>query len=76
MILLADILRRKLVVAIAERARQVAAFKEINKSISVEVREDWQKQIDVFAANHDEPNPYTLGKQGAYFIQSVSYRRR
>ncbi|KAJ7444055.1 hypothetical protein B0H11DRAFT_1931229 [Mycena galericulata] len=58
-----DILRRKLVVAIAERATQVASFKEINKTIKPEVRAEWQKQIDAFVVDHSQPNPYVLSTQ-------------
>ncbi|KAJ7473868.1 hypothetical protein B0H11DRAFT_1918683 [Mycena galericulata] len=58
-----DILRRKLVVAIAERANQVASFKEINKTIKPDVRAQWQKQIDAFAVDHSCPNPYVLSTQ-------------
>ncbi|KAJ7807053.1 hypothetical protein B0H13DRAFT_2386681 [Mycena leptocephala] len=56
----ADILRRKLMVAIAERARQVAAWKEVNKSVPSEVRAAWQELIDAFLANKNLPNPYML----------------
>ncbi|KAJ7431195.1 hypothetical protein B0H11DRAFT_2262218 [Mycena galericulata] len=55
-----DILRRRLVVAIAERAKQVAAFKEINKTISPEVRADWQACVDAFSKDKSSPNPYVL----------------
>ncbi|KAJ7826746.1 hypothetical protein B0H13DRAFT_1657348 [Mycena leptocephala] len=55
-----DALRRKLIVAVAERARQVAAFREVNKTISSEVRELWQSDIDVFLADRTKPNPYIL----------------
>ncbi|KAJ7138991.1 hypothetical protein C8R44DRAFT_606318 [Mycena epipterygia] len=56
----ANSLRRKLIVAIAEHARQVMAFKEINKCIEPELREDWQTKIDAFTADHTAPNPYIL----------------
>ncbi|KAJ7470062.1 hypothetical protein B0H11DRAFT_2238017 [Mycena galericulata] len=55
-----DILRRKLVVAIAERATQVASFKEINKTIAPEVRVMWQEAIDNFSRDRSSPNPYLL----------------
>ncbi|KAJ7106113.1 hypothetical protein C8R43DRAFT_906269 [Mycena crocata] len=62
----ANILRRKLLVAIPERERQVGAFKEVNKSIPVETRAVWQKLIDTFLEDDEkEPNPYVLqGKDG------------
>ncbi|KAJ7502414.1 hypothetical protein B0H11DRAFT_1712352 [Mycena galericulata] len=55
-------LRRKLVVVIAERARQVAAFKEVNKSVSRELRDSWQEGIAAFVADHEKPNPYVLAR--------------
>ncbi|KAJ7496076.1 hypothetical protein B0H11DRAFT_1716264 [Mycena galericulata] len=55
-------IRRKLVVAIAERARQVGAFKEVNKSVSKELRNAWQDDIAAFVADHDKPNPYVLAR--------------
>ncbi|KAJ7437065.1 hypothetical protein B0H11DRAFT_2255628 [Mycena galericulata] len=58
-----EILRRRLVVAIAERAKQVAAFKEINKTISTEVRGDWQQRIDAFSKDKSSPNPYVLSSK-------------
>ncbi|KAJ7025133.1 hypothetical protein C8F04DRAFT_968170 [Mycena alexandri] len=60
----ADSLRRKLIVAIAERARQVAAFKEINKSVPAEKRAEWQQLIDAFAADRSGVNPYMLTNRG------------
>ncbi|KAJ7115651.1 hypothetical protein C8R43DRAFT_1138108 [Mycena crocata] len=56
----ADILRRKLVVAVPERERQVAAFKEVNKSIPPETRAEWQGLIDAFLADGAKPNPYVV----------------
>ncbi|KAJ7429980.1 hypothetical protein B0H11DRAFT_1765938 [Mycena galericulata] len=55
-------IRRKLVVAIAERARQVGAFKEVNKSVSRELRDQWQDDIAAFVADHEKPNPYVLAR--------------
>ncbi|KAJ7439189.1 hypothetical protein B0H11DRAFT_1752144 [Mycena galericulata] len=59
-----DILRRKLVVAIAEHATQVGSFKEINKTISPEVRAVWQEAIDAFSKDRSRPNPYVLSSKG------------
>ncbi|KAJ7175314.1 hypothetical protein C8R46DRAFT_1213798 [Mycena filopes] len=56
----ANMLQRKLVVAIAERARQVDAFKEVNKSIPSETRAVWQTKVDAFHADGANPNPYLL----------------
>ncbi|KAJ7022824.1 hypothetical protein C8F04DRAFT_970935 [Mycena alexandri] len=60
----ADALRRKLIVAIAERARQVEAFKEINKSIPAEKRAEWQKKIDEFVEDRSGASPYTYTNRG------------
>ncbi|KAJ7015934.1 hypothetical protein C8F04DRAFT_984112 [Mycena alexandri] len=60
-----DALRRKLVVAIAEHQRQVEAFKEVNKTVPKELQNEWQAKIDVFVADHKEPNLYVLRSTGA-----------
>ncbi|KAJ7121225.1 hypothetical protein C8R46DRAFT_929168, partial [Mycena filopes] len=57
---LPSILRRKLVVAIAERGRQVDTWKEVNKIIPVEVREAWQGRVDAFLEDRTKPNPYII----------------
>ncbi|KAJ7768842.1 hypothetical protein B0H16DRAFT_1452770 [Mycena metata] len=56
----ANILKRKLVVAIAERARQVEAFKEVNKSVPSDVRSAWQARVDAFHEDKTKPNPYLV----------------
>ncbi|KAJ7102966.1 hypothetical protein C8R43DRAFT_1141089 [Mycena crocata] len=58
-----DSLRQKLIVAYAERQRQIDCFKEINKTVSPEVRSDWQKMLDDFEKDHKKPNPYVLSKK-------------
>ncbi|KAJ7623098.1 hypothetical protein DFH06DRAFT_1340412 [Mycena polygramma] len=60
-----DALRRKLLVAIAERQRQVESFKEVNRTVPKELRTTWQTQIDAFVADHTKPNPYVLPNTGA-----------
>ncbi|KAJ7168780.1 hypothetical protein C8R46DRAFT_1218172 [Mycena filopes] len=60
-----DALRRKLVVALAERARQVDAFKEVSRTVPKETRTLWQAEIDAFVADHSQPNPYVLPRSGA-----------
>ncbi|KAJ7184054.1 hypothetical protein C8R46DRAFT_883697 [Mycena filopes] len=60
-----DALPRKLLVALAERTRQVDAFKEVNRTVPKELRTLWQAQIDVFVADHRKTNPYALPKSGA-----------
>ncbi|KAJ7022478.1 hypothetical protein C8F04DRAFT_971465 [Mycena alexandri] len=58
-----DALQRRLIVAIAERARQVDTFKEINKTIHAEKRAEWQAQIDAFLEDRSLPNPYIMSKK-------------
>ncbi|KAJ7884181.1 hypothetical protein B0H14DRAFT_2564560 [Mycena olivaceomarginata] len=53
-------LQRKLVVAIAERDKQVNAFKQVNKTISKEVRDKWRGMVDGWLADPSKTNPYTL----------------
>ncbi|KAJ7040856.1 hypothetical protein C8F04DRAFT_948131, partial [Mycena alexandri] len=53
-----DALRRRLVMALAERTRQVDAFKEINKTIHSGKRVEWQAQIDTYLKDRSVPNPY------------------
>ncbi|KAJ7182634.1 hypothetical protein C8R43DRAFT_1116267 [Mycena crocata] len=69
-------LRRKLVVAIAERARQVEAFKEVNKTVSKELRAVWQAAIDAFVRDHDEPNPYMLKEEGGLTESQIRLKLR
>jgi hypothetical protein len=57
-------LRRKLLVAIAERQRQVEAFTEVNKTVGRDVRKDWQAGVDAFVKDHEQPNPYMLKTTG------------
>jgi hypothetical protein len=52
------------VVPLAERELQVGAFKEINKTIKVEVREDWQAKIDGWVKERSGSNPYILSIRG------------
>jgi hypothetical protein len=58
-------LQRKLVVAIAERDKQVNAFKQVNKTISKEVRDEWRGMVDGWLADPSKTNPYTLKLKGA-----------
>ncbi|KAJ7927958.1 hypothetical protein B0H13DRAFT_1860717, partial [Mycena leptocephala] len=55
-----DALRRKLLVAIAERQRQVDSFSEVNKTVGKDVRKVWQAAIDAFVKDHEQPNPYMI----------------
>ncbi|KAJ7712107.1 hypothetical protein B0H16DRAFT_1744534 [Mycena metata] len=59
----ANILQRKLLVAIAERARQVESFKEVKKSIPTDVRAAWQERVDAFHADLTQRNPYLINSK-------------
>ncbi|KAJ7076953.1 hypothetical protein C8R43DRAFT_966146 [Mycena crocata] len=66
-----DALRRKLIIALVERARQVDAFTEINKSITREVRDAWDADIKAFLADRMQPNPYALAHNGMIAITTA-----
>ncbi|KAF8216257.1 hypothetical protein K438DRAFT_1954884 [Mycena galopus ATCC 62051] len=55
-----DTLARKLVVAIAERDKQVAAFVQVNSTLHKRLRKKWQDRIDAWLADRSQPNPYCL----------------
>ncbi|KAJ7876671.1 hypothetical protein B0H14DRAFT_2501281 [Mycena olivaceomarginata] len=55
-----DALQRKLVVAIAERDKQVTNFKDVNKTVSAEVRAEWKRMVDDWLVDPTKTNPYTL----------------
>ncbi|KAJ7480228.1 hypothetical protein B0H11DRAFT_1724998 [Mycena galericulata] len=58
-----DALQRKLIVAIAERERQVAGFREISATVHRDVRKDWKKQIEAWEKDPTQPNPYTVSRK-------------
>ncbi|KAJ7174307.1 hypothetical protein C8R46DRAFT_1214514 [Mycena filopes] len=56
-----DALQRKLLVAIAERDRQVEAFKDISATIESTVKTEWKHQINNWIKDpSSHQNPYTL----------------
>jgi hypothetical protein len=59
-------LARKLIVAIAERDKEVQAFKDVDRTLERELRGDWKKRVDDWVADRSKPNPYFLegGKSG------------
>ncbi|KAJ6557792.1 hypothetical protein B0H19DRAFT_946380, partial [Mycena capillaripes] len=56
-------LRRKMVVAIAERDKQIAAFKIVSKTIEGNVKKMWRKMIEDWEADPSKSNPYTLTRK-------------
>lgn len=60
-----EALQWKLLVAIAERDRQVAAFKQVSSTIEKPVLKDWKKRIVKWEADpSNAENPYTLTRKG------------
>ncbi|KAJ6459360.1 hypothetical protein C8R47DRAFT_1226636 [Mycena vitilis] len=55
-------LEARLVIALAERARQVTAFKQVSSTVEKEVRNAWLAQITAWLADETQPNPYVLDK--------------
>ncbi|KAJ7432735.1 hypothetical protein FB451DRAFT_1155630 [Mycena latifolia] len=58
-----EALQRKLVIAIAERDTQVAAFKVVNSTLSKDVKKLWRKMISDWLEDESKPNPYTLSRK-------------
>ncbi|KAJ7041759.1 hypothetical protein C8F04DRAFT_1176850 [Mycena alexandri] len=58
-----DALQRKLLVAIAERGRQVEAFREILATIERLVRAEWKQQIEAWLEDPTQKTPYTLQRK-------------
>lgn len=61
---------RKLIVAIAERDKQVSAFAELDSSLHSCLRNKWQLRIDAWIVDKSQPNPYCLegGKSGKLYM--------
>ncbi|KAJ6462537.1 hypothetical protein C8R45DRAFT_1064445 [Mycena sanguinolenta] len=57
-----DSLKRKLVVAIAERDWQVAAFKLVSRTVEKDVKQGWRKMITDWEEDQTKPNPYALAR--------------
>ncbi|KAJ7456295.1 hypothetical protein B0H11DRAFT_2244215 [Mycena galericulata] len=58
-----DALQRKLIVAIAERERQVTGFKEISATVEHDMKKEWKTMIEAWLADPSQPNPYTLSRK-------------
>ncbi|KAJ7816808.1 hypothetical protein B0H13DRAFT_1923357 [Mycena leptocephala] len=53
-------LARKLIVAIAERDKQVAEFKDVDSTLERSLRGEWKTQIEEWIVDRSKPNPYCL----------------
>ncbi|KAJ7083274.1 hypothetical protein C8R43DRAFT_1142719 [Mycena crocata] len=53
-------LQRKLVVAVAERDRQVKTFALVSRTVKQRVKRQWEKEIDAWLADPSKPNPYMV----------------
>ncbi|KAJ6488304.1 hypothetical protein C8R47DRAFT_1177489 [Mycena vitilis] len=71
-------LPRKLILAIDERDRQVAAFTEVDRTLKKELRKKWQAKIDAWKKDKAKPNPYEMedGKGETLTINGCRFRIR
>ncbi|KAJ7842993.1 hypothetical protein B0H14DRAFT_2586037 [Mycena olivaceomarginata] len=58
-----DALRRKLMVAIAERDKQIKVFEIVSTTIERDVKLKWKKMIRDWIKDPSEPNPYVLASK-------------
>jgi hypothetical protein len=49
-----------LIVAIDERDRQIAAFKQVDSTVRSAIKKEWQKKIDDWREDRTKPNPYEI----------------
>ncbi|KAK6967162.1 CxC2 domain-containing protein [Favolaschia claudopus] len=64
---LGSTLPRKLVVAIDERDRQIASFRQVDESLEDEVRKEWQEIIDNWQKDRTMKNPYAPAEASGEF---------
>ncbi|KAJ7186909.1 hypothetical protein C8R46DRAFT_1206901 [Mycena filopes] len=55
-------LPRKLILAIEERDRHVAAFTQVDQTLRSDLRAVWQQQLDDWLEDNTKPNPYCLAE--------------
>ncbi|KAJ7050115.1 hypothetical protein C8F01DRAFT_1264382 [Mycena amicta] len=53
-----DTLARKMIIALAERDRQLAEFAEVDDSLEPSLRREWLAQVEAWLADKSKPNPY------------------
>ncbi|KAJ7061129.1 hypothetical protein C8F01DRAFT_1083346 [Mycena amicta] len=60
-----DTLARKIVIAIAERNKQVEEFVEVDRTVEPSLRKEWVDRIETWNRDPSKPNPYEMkGKHG------------
>ncbi|KAK7027809.1 CxC2 domain-containing protein [Favolaschia claudopus] len=64
-------LPRKLVVAIDERERQVAGFKQVDETLDNETRKEWQAIIDGWQRDRTSKNPYAPADETREFSSAA-----
>ncbi|KAJ7056486.1 hypothetical protein C8F01DRAFT_1087302 [Mycena amicta] len=69
-----DTLARKLVMAVAERDKQIREFVEIDRGLEPGLRREWQKGVDDWVADCTKPNPYVMagGKDSELLVEMVA----
>ncbi|KAJ7105451.1 hypothetical protein C8R43DRAFT_1140778 [Mycena crocata] len=55
-----DALQRKLIVALAERERQIYGFLEVSATVERNLQDKWVKMVEEWEADPSKTNPYTL----------------
>ncbi|KAJ7020541.1 hypothetical protein C8F04DRAFT_974156, partial [Mycena alexandri] len=55
-------LQERLVIALAERARQITAFTEVSSTVEKVLRDEWQADITAWLKDPSKMNPYVLDK--------------
>ncbi|KAK6971927.1 CxC2 domain-containing protein [Favolaschia claudopus] len=58
-----EALQKRLVIAIAERDKQVAAFKDVSRTIEGEVKKQWRGMVADWLEDNSKPNPYTTSRK-------------
>ncbi|KAK7040000.1 CxC2 domain-containing protein [Favolaschia claudopus] len=55
-----EALQKKLILAIAERDRQVVAFKDVSRTVERAVKDEWRSMIQQWEADDSRPNPFVV----------------
>ncbi|KAJ7053995.1 hypothetical protein C8F01DRAFT_1260213 [Mycena amicta] len=55
-----DTLGRKIVIAVAERDKQIAEFVDIDRGLEPDLRREWRQQVTDWLADETKPNPYIM----------------